>query len=937
MENSGARFDAFISYSHAADGGLAPALQHALQVFAKPWYVRRALRLFRDQTILTATPTLWPNIEGALSESRYFILLASPGAAGSTWVQREVEWWLAHRTPETLMIALTKGRLAWSEPAKDFDWQQTDALPPALKGVLSTEPLWVDLRTATSEGLFSPKAPAFQDAVASLAAPLRNCPKDDLIGEDVRQHHRALRLARGAVASLVGLVIALAVAALVALNQRNTAISQQRLATSRQLAAQAVTRLPTQLDLALLLAHQAFMTRDTLEARSALLSAQQFSPYLKAFLHGQVTAVDAVVFSPNGSVLAGAGSDGSVQLWDMATLQPFGLRLTTGMRKTNEADVASDVRNGVAFSPDGKLLASAGADNALRLWDMNTRELAVPPLTGHQSIVGTRAFSHDGALLASGSWDRTVRLWDPRTGQPSGEPLEAAEMPVTGLAFSPDDYLLVVASIDGGVTVWDVATRTLMGIVAKPESFSVGSTRSIAFSPDGHLLITTNGTGDIELWDVQKHRELRSPLTGHNGAVLSIAFNANGTRLVSAGQDHTVRQWDMNSMGALGAPMMGHSDVVKSVAFSPDGRTIASSSVDGSVRLWDAEQNPPLSTTLTGHTSLVTSTTFSPDGRIIASASHDQSIRVWDVSNRCLIATLNGHTGIVNTLSFRSQDRLLASGGEDGTVRFWDVVALQEVGRIETGHAAGVKSIAFSPDGTMLVTGGRDAFVESAPRPGVSVSQAVGTIRMWDVATGTAIGEPLERPMSIVKTVVFSRDGKILASSSDKTVLLWDVASRQPLGAPLTGHTDDVMSLSFSPDGKLLASGSNDGTVRLWDVDQGTNIASLAATSQVHSVAFSPDGALLASAGLDRTLRLWDVAHREPFASPIRGGGASVAFAPNGRLLVSGSDNLVRIWDIAVDSWLTRTCMLANRDLSKSEWGQFVGDAPYERTCLPRR
>jgi hypothetical protein len=186
MENSGARFDAFISYSHAADGGLAPALQHALQVFAKPWYVRRALRLFRDQTILTATPTLWPNIEGALSESRYFILLASPGAAGSTWVQREVEWWLAHRTPETLMIALTKGRLAWSEPAKDFDWQQTDALPPALKGVLSTEPLWVDLRTATSEGLFSPKAPAFQDAVASLAAPLRNCPKDDLIGEDVR-------------------------------------------------------------------------------------------------------------------------------------------------------------------------------------------------------------------------------------------------------------------------------------------------------------------------------------------------------------------------------------------------------------------------------------------------------------------------------------------------------------------------------------------------------------------------------------------------------------------------------------------------------------------------------------------------------------------------------------------------------------------------------
>jgi WD40 repeat protein len=194
--------------------------------------------------------------------------------------------------------------------------------------------------------------------------------------------------------------------------------------------------------------------------------------------------------------------------------------------------------------------------------------------------------------------------------------------------------------------------------------------------------------------------------------------------------------------------------------------------------------------------------------------------------------------------------------------------------------------------------------------------------------------------MSFVDAVVFSRDGKILASgSSDNTVRLWDVASHRPLRAPLSGHAGRVNSVSFSPDGKLLASGSEDGTVRLWDVARGTSIgAPLAGHKKgVQSVVFSPDGALLASAGFDRTLRLWDVSHREPFASPIIGGEASVAFSPNAPLLVSGSGNFVRIWDIAVDSWLARTCMLSNRDLSKSEWVQFLGNVPYETTCVRRR
>lgn len=166
-------YDAFISYSHAADGKLAPALQNALQRFAKPWYRLRALHLFRDQTSLSASPGLWPSIEQALSSSRYFLLLASPEAAQSRWVQQEVAWWLAHKSPQTLLIALTDGRIVRPPGGTDFDWSETGttALPPTLKGVFTENPLWVDFRWAKGQQHLSTKNPEFQNALAALAAP----------------------------------------------------------------------------------------------------------------------------------------------------------------------------------------------------------------------------------------------------------------------------------------------------------------------------------------------------------------------------------------------------------------------------------------------------------------------------------------------------------------------------------------------------------------------------------------------------------------------------------------------------------------------------------------------------------------------------------------------------------------------------------------------
>src|SRR6188508_2666326 len=191
-----ARYDAFVSYSHAADGRLAPALRNGLQRFATPWGPLRflnpvrSLRIFQDSASLSANPALWSTIEEALAGSRWFLLVASPEAARSQWVAREVEFWRRHQALERLLIVQTDGTIAWDAAAGDFDWTRTDALPDALRGAFREEPRWVDARFARTQTQATVRDPRFRDLVAELAAPLRGVPKDELIGADVRQLRR---------------------------------------------------------------------------------------------------------------------------------------------------------------------------------------------------------------------------------------------------------------------------------------------------------------------------------------------------------------------------------------------------------------------------------------------------------------------------------------------------------------------------------------------------------------------------------------------------------------------------------------------------------------------------------------------------------------------------------------------------------------------------
>jgi WD40 repeat protein len=864
------QYEAFISYSHASDSILAAELQRILNRIARPtykWWQRWPPRVFRDQTNLAAASDLGAEIENALASSDSFVLLASTQGAASPWVDREVRTWCANKPSDRLFIALTSGALAWDDAHGDFDRTQTNAIPPALMRVFETEPLWVDF-TGVREDESLSRDPRFVDGAATLAAAIRRTDKDALVGEDVRQRRRTKQLVVGAIGLLTLLTAVAGLAAIYAFIQRNHAEQRARLATSRQLAAEAVVALDNDPEQSLVLAARAASTALTTEAENALRQALRNSS-LRSLIDARAPVL-SVSLDPTGRLVAAGLGNGSIRTWALRTGNPVATRR-----------LASVPVESVQFSRDGGRLLGAGLAG-VAVW--STSKGSREPLAVFDRKGGpfAAAFSPNRKLVATGDFDGIVRLWRTDSGVQEDELPTGELAPVTTVSFSANGLRLAAASGSQAV-VWTLPVKRRQ--ILRSHGNQVWA---VGVSPDGTRVATGDISGLVRVWNLRTGAV--GELNGHSGAITSLAFSPDGRLLVTASQDETGRIWDVGSGRPL-AELRGHHGIVKSAAFAPDGQTVVTGGRDGSIRIWSA-MSDPVRVDLGGvDDRTLHDVQFDPSGERLVTASEDLTARVWDVPRRRVVRVLrHGHRRDewVESAQFSHDGRLIVTAGDDGTAKVWKASSGALLATLGQSGATPLYDAALSPDGRTLAASGQAA-AGGGP-----------VVRAWRWRQRTLVME--HRGLERADGVAFSPAGTLLGVAGHDEVRVWRVGAETAPAAVLRGR-GELMSVAFDPGGDLVAAGSSNGSAWVWDLRSKLRIASIVAHSDpVTGVGFSGDGRYLVTAGLDGVAKVWTVPEGDlvTVLRPRANALESAAFGPRGRsVAVAGSGGHVTVFDCA--------------------------------------
>lgn len=772
---------------------------------------------------------------------------------------------------------------------------------------------------------------------------------------------------------------------------------QANIARSGQLAAQAIGVRLEDNDLSLLLALQAIKTANTVEARSSLLNilqsvSQQISLVRRLSIETLEERVFAATFNPDGTVIASAGYDNNIYLWDVETGELIGEPL-------EQHD--NWVRR-VAFSPEGDLLASSSYDTNVILWDVSdiTQPQLLQEFNGHDDAVNAVVFipatnPTPGRFLATASRDRTIALWnisDPSNPLRVSTPQGGHTDKIYTMVVSPNGRTLISAGADQQILFWDISNPGRPSRPFRTLDAHSAEVNALAISNDGRVLASGDDSGIIILWDVSTGQRLGS-LLGHSNWILELDFDPSGQYLASASRDGNIFLWNVADRERLSGPFSVHEDWVWDVEFNQDSTQLVSAGRDARIVFWDVKRTPQLSEvvaelpaqSVTAVSFPTADTVTIANGELVTTVSLDEDEP--SPSSTTLDITEEQQANLI-----LSADGQWAAAYEGKLLFLWDA----QVGGdpiILGEHSSGILDIAFSGDGQTLASvscavdnsiippaesetdgegeSGGDAEADVTPffLPEPICFQS--EIRVWETADSATAAEPLLVDEFELVAVTLNQDGTLLAGggcsriesaplnqqvaqdAGDKNICLngssvvW-TKTNGVFTQSQTLLTDDesftqldfVRELAFSPDDRLLVSGSDDGTIIFWGAENGKPLTTplTAHNGQLRGMAFSPDGQIFATIGNDSLVALWDVTTRQPLATELRNHESAVVglgFSPDSRFLVTADlAGQVLVWRSNLETWRPLACEIAGRDLTAAEWAQYIGaNIPQEPIC----